>query len=92
MLYKLYNDIGVRFPLPVTDFDAGASSTLHSHLHVLNGVLRDAKGSASTAVAEAVGTIIIILLFIFMFYCFVGWLFTFLRLFELRRTFYTSFV
>jgi len=56
VLYKLYNDIGVRFPLPVTDFDAGASSTLHSHLHVLNGVLRDAKGSASTAVAEAVGT------------------------------------
>ena len=55
VLYKLYNDIGVRYPLPVTSVElGGSSSALSANLHVLKKVLNQAGSSASNAIAEAV--------------------------------------
>lgn len=54
VLFKLYNDIGVRYPLPVTGFDvSNASSVLDANLKVLSNVLRGQGSAASTAVTEA---------------------------------------
>ncbi len=54
VLFKLYNDIGVRYPLPVSGFDVShASSVLDANLKVLSNVLRGQGSAASTAVTEA---------------------------------------
>jgi len=55
VLYRLYNDIGVRYPLPVTSSDvSGCSSVLAANLQVLTKVLKGAGNAASNAIAEAV--------------------------------------
>ena len=55
VLYKLYNDIGVRYPLPVTGADVSSSSSiLAANLHILHKVLQGSGGAASNAVAEAI--------------------------------------
>lgn len=55
VLYKLYNDIGVRYPLPVTGTDvSGSSSVLAANLRVLNKVLRGSGSAITDAVTEAV--------------------------------------
>jgi len=54
-MYKLYNDIGVRYPLPVTSVDiSGASNVLSANLQVLNKVLKGSSSAVSNAVTEAV--------------------------------------
>ena len=54
VLYKLYNDIGVRYPLPVVGYDVSkSSSVLAANLNVLNKVLRGGGGAAGNAVTEA---------------------------------------
>jgi len=55
VLFKLYNDLGVRYPLPVTSSDASdCSSILTANLHVLGKILSSAQGAATTAVMEAI--------------------------------------
>lgn len=55
VLYKLYNDIGVRYPLPVTSVDVSASSSvLSANLQVLKKVLQGAGNAATNAITEAV--------------------------------------
>ena len=55
VLYKLYTDIGVRYPLPVTSIElSGSTSILSANLHVLKKVLQQAGNSASNAITEAV--------------------------------------
>ncbi len=55
VLYKLYNDIGVRYPLPVTGADVShSSSVLSANLQILNKVLTSSSNAASSAVTEAV--------------------------------------
>jgi pescadillo protein len=55
VLFKLYNDIGVRYPLPVTSADVSESShMLSANLKVLKKVLNGAGNAASNAVEEAV--------------------------------------
>mmetsp|Transcript_29075 Transcript_29075/g.42449 ORF Transcript_29075/g.42449 Transcript_29075/m.42449 type:complete len:671 (-) Transcript_29075:393-2405(-) len=55
VLFKLYSDMGVRYPLPITSADqSGFSSLLAANLHVLSREVRSAKGSVSSAVREAV--------------------------------------
>jgi pescadillo protein len=55
VLFKLYNDIGVRYPLPVTGFDiSSSSSVLAANLHILKKVLQVGDSAASNAVTEAV--------------------------------------
>ena len=55
VMFKLYNDIGVRYPLPVTSVDVSESSTvLSANLKVLKKVLQGAGNAATTAVTEAV--------------------------------------
>ena len=55
VLYKLYTDIGVRYPLPVTSVElSGSTSILSANLHVLKKVLQQAGNSASNAINEAV--------------------------------------
>ncbi len=55
VMYKLYNDIGVRYPLPVTSADiSGASNVLSANLQVLNKVLKGSSSAVSNAVTEAV--------------------------------------
>lgn len=55
VLYKLYTDIGVRYPLPVTSVElSGSTSILSANLHVLKKVLQQAGNSASNAITEAV--------------------------------------
>lgn len=54
VLFKLFNDIGVRYPLPVVSYDvSNSSSVLAANLNVLNKVLRGSGGAASNAVTEA---------------------------------------
>jgi len=56
VLYKLYGDLGVRYPLPVNDVDVSqASSGLAVMLGTLERCLEDGggKGSASSAVKES---------------------------------------
>jgi len=55
VLYKLYTDIGVRYPLPVTSVElSGSTSVLSANLHVLKKVLQQAGNGASNAITEAV--------------------------------------
>lgn len=55
VLYKLYNDIGVRYPLPVTGADVShSSSVLSANLQILSKVLQSSGNAASNAVSEAV--------------------------------------
>lgn len=55
VLFKLYNDIGVRYPLPVTGVDiSSSSSVLAANLHILKKVLQVGDSAASNAVTEAV--------------------------------------
>ena len=57
VLFKLYNDIGVRYPLPVTDFDiSSSSSVLSANLKLLTKVLRGTGSSVTNAITEAVET------------------------------------
>uniref|UniRef100_A0A7S3V5I8 Pescadillo homolog n=1 Tax=Chaetoceros debilis TaxID=122233 RepID=A0A7S3V5I8_9STRA len=54
VMYKLYNDIGVRYPLPVTSVDvSAASSVLSANLQVLGKALGASGGAASNAITEA---------------------------------------
>jgi len=57
VLYKLFNDIGIHYPLAVTGVDfTSSSSVLAAHLHVLNKILRKraGQGSATLAVMESI--------------------------------------
>mmetsp|Transcript_36313 Transcript_36313/g.79428 ORF Transcript_36313/g.79428 Transcript_36313/m.79428 type:complete len:700 (-) Transcript_36313:40-2139(-) len=55
VLYKLYNDIGVRYPLAISNVERNsASSVLAANIRVLSRETRTAKGMVSNAVAEAV--------------------------------------
>jgi|AntRauTorckE5430_2_1112549.scaffolds.fasta_scaffold00448_11 pescadillo protein len=55
VMYKLYTDIGVRYPLPVTSVElSGSTSVLAANLHVLKKVLQQAGNGASNAISEAV--------------------------------------
>jgi len=55
VMYKLYNDIGVRYPLPVTGADvSNSSSVLAANLHVFNKILQSGGSAASNAVTAAV--------------------------------------
>lgn len=57
VLFKLYSDIGVRYPLPVTGTDlSGSSTVLAANLKILGKILRDgaSKGAVVTAITEAV--------------------------------------
>jgi pescadillo protein len=55
VLYKLYNDIGVRYPLPVTSAELSeSSSVLSANLQVLRKVLQSYGTAALNAVTEAV--------------------------------------
>jgi len=55
VLYKLYSDIGIRYPLPVTSAELSeSSSVLSAHLLVLRKVLHSTGTAASNAVTEAV--------------------------------------
>jgi pescadillo protein len=55
VLFKLYNEIGVRYPLPVTGVDVShSSSVLAANLQVLNKVLKGSGSAASNAVTEAI--------------------------------------
>ncbi len=55
VLFKLYTDIGVRYPLPVTEVDVSkSSSALAANLNVLTKVMRSSSNAASNAVTEAV--------------------------------------
>jgi pescadillo protein len=57
VLYKLFNDLGVRYPLPLADVEVTSSSTmLAANLNIMEKVLKSngGHGSASTAVNEAV--------------------------------------
>ena len=55
VLYKLYNDIGVRYPLAVSSVERNnASSVLAANLRALSREARDSKSMVSNAVAEAI--------------------------------------
>lgn len=55
VLYKLYTDIGVRYPLPVTSVDlSDSSSILSANLHVLKKVLQGSGNAVTNAITEAV--------------------------------------
>ena len=57
VLFKLYNDIGVRYPLPVTGTDlSGSSTVLAANLKVLGKILRNGanQGAVVTAITDAV--------------------------------------
>mmetsp|Transcript_18148 Transcript_18148/g.51938 ORF Transcript_18148/g.51938 Transcript_18148/m.51938 type:complete len:701 (-) Transcript_18148:47-2149(-) len=55
VLYKLYNDIGVRYPLAVSSIERNnASSVLAANLRALSRETRDSKSMVSNAVAEAI--------------------------------------
>jgi pescadillo protein len=55
VLYKLYNDIGVRYPLPVTSLELSESgSILSANLQVLRKALENYGTAAFNAVTEAV--------------------------------------
>lgn len=57
VLFKLYNDVGIRYPLVVTYPDVSASSSIFTaHLHVLHRILREANGAASEAVTKVLET------------------------------------
>lgn len=57
VLYKLYNDIGVRYPFTLSkEKERQASSQLASYLYTLNRALREGEGAVSSAVSEAVET------------------------------------
>jgi len=54
VMFKLYNDIGIRYPLPVSSSDESSSSSiLSAHLNILTKLLGTSKGAASAAVTEA---------------------------------------
>lgn len=54
VLFKLYSDIGIRYPLPVTSVDqSNASSTLAANLHALTREARASRGAVSNVVSEA---------------------------------------
>jgi pescadillo protein len=55
VLYKIYNDIGIRYPLPVTSADVSCSSSiLSANLSVLSKILKGQGGAASDAIKEAI--------------------------------------
>jgi pescadillo protein len=57
VLFKLYSDIGVRYPLPVTGTDlSGSSTVLAANLKILGKILRDgaSQGAVVSAITEAV--------------------------------------
>ena len=55
VLYKLYNDIGVRYPLAVSSVERNnASSVLAANLRALSRDARDSKSMVSNAVTEAI--------------------------------------
>ncbi len=55
VLFKLYNDIGVRYPLPVTSADFSESTnSLSAYVKVLKKVLQGAGNAAAKAITQAV--------------------------------------
>jgi pescadillo len=55
VLYKIYNDIGIRYPLPVTSADVSSSSSvLAANLSVLSKVLKGHGSAASEAIKDAI--------------------------------------
>ena len=55
VLFKLYSDIGVRYPLPISALERNnASSILAANLHALSREARTSKGMVSNAVDEAI--------------------------------------
>jgi pescadillo protein len=55
VLYKIYNDIGIRYPLPVTSADVSSSSSvLAANLSVLSKVLKGQGSAASDAIKDAI--------------------------------------
>ena len=57
VLFKLYNDIGLRYPVPLKDMGGEAvgatSAILGSHLKALKNAFESAKGSISDVVKES---------------------------------------
>lgn len=55
VLYKLYNDIGVRYPFVIPkEKERHASSTIGMYLYTLNRSLRESDGAVSSAVNAAI--------------------------------------
>ena len=55
VLFKLYNDIGVRYPIALPkDKERLASSPIDAYLFTLNRTLRDGESGVSSAVSDAV--------------------------------------